>query len=77
MEEVVDCLEEAVVVDCLEEAVVDLSSLATVPRSISVLEGGAVMAVSPRQGEEGKRFDSREVVLAAGQAKIFNFVPKF
>ena len=61
----------------LEEAVVDLSELSTVPRSIRVLEGGAVMAVSPRQGEEGKRFDSKEVYLAAGQAKIFNFVPKF
>ena len=61
----------------LKEAVLDLSDLATVPRSIRVLEGGAVMAVSPRQGEEGKRFDSKEVALAAGQAKIFNFVPKF
>ena len=61
----------------LEEATVDLSGLATVPQSIGVLEGGAVMAVSPRQEEEGKRLDSKEVTLAAGQAKIFNFVPKF
>jgi len=60
-----------------EEATLDLSELATVPESIRVLEGGAVMAVSPRQEEEVKRFDSKEVTLAAGQAKIFNFVPKF
>jgi len=64
----------------LEEVAVDVSERKSVPDSIRVLEKSAVMAVSPPTAEgemEVKRFPSNEVPLTPGQAKIFNFVPKF
>jgi len=64
----------------LEAITVDVSERKSVPDSIRVLEKSGVMAVSPvtAEGEvEVKRFPSSGVPLTPGQAKIFNFVPKF
>jgi len=60
----------------------DLSDVKYLPEVIRVLDGGAVSAVAPyvapSEGEVAlKRFPSNAVPLEPGQAKIFNFVPKF
>merc|ERR1712109_379181 len=58
------------------------SDVKYLPEVIRVLDGGAVSAVAPyvapSEGEVAlKRFPSNAVPLEPGQAKIFNFVPKF
>merc|ERR1711994_581878 len=60
----------------------DLSDVKYLPEVIRVFDGGAVSAVAPyvapSEGEVAlKRFPSNAVPLEPGQAKIFNFVPKF
>ena len=61
----------------------DLSDVKYLPDNIRVLDAGKVAAVAPYEAAvEGevpavKKFGSSAVPLEPGQAKIFNFVPKF
>merc|ERR1712179_411638 len=61
---------------------IDLSKVQYLPDDIRVLDAGDVEAVAPPvAAAEGeivlKRFPTSAVPLEPGQAKIFNFVPKF
>jgi len=61
---------------------IDLSDVKYLPDDIRVLDAGDVAAVAPTvAAAEGevvlKRFPTSAVPLEPGQAKIFNFVPKF
>merc|ERR1712226_444355 len=61
------------------EQTVDLSGEPNIPEAVRVLEREQTMAISPLGStgtEEVRKFASNSVTLTAGQAKIFNFVPK-
>merc|ERR1712032_1636903 len=60
----------------------NLADVKYLPGDIRVLDGGSVAAVAPHvdavKGEVAlKKFPTNAVPLEPGQAKIFNFVPKF
>ena len=60
----------------------NLADVKYLPGDIRVLDGGSVAAVAPHvdavEGEVAlKKFPTNAVPLEPGQAKIFNFVPKF